>query len=240
MLIWLRRGFFLLVSISLLIILTAFVLLRQSLPVLEGEVQAPSMSASVTIERDAQGIPLISGSDRKDVAFATGYLHAQERFFQMDLNRRNSAGELSELVGELALDHDKRQRKHRFRQVAQQAVKIMTPEHQALLNAYTDGVNQGLEDLGQKPFEYLLLGVEPLPWRNEDSYLSIFSMYMDLNDDEVKLDNLKGFLSRVTVPAVIDFLSPLKTRWDSPMQPGELPDVPTPWVRAGGSTQQRY
>ncbi|WP_422462526.1 MULTISPECIES: penicillin acylase family protein [unclassified Endozoicomonas] len=228
MLIWLRRGFFLLVSISLLIILTAFVLLRQSLPMLEGEVEAPFLNAAVTIERDAQGVPLISGSDRMDVAFATGYLHAQERFFQMDLNRRNSAGELSELVGDLALDHDKRQRKHRFRKVAQQAVEIMSAEHQALLNAYTDGVNHGLKDLGQKPFEYLLLGVEPELWQNEDSFLSIFSMYMDLNDDEVKLDNLKGFLSRVTVPAVIDFLSPLKTRWDSPMQPGELPDVPTP------------
>ncbi|WP_422466195.1 penicillin acylase family protein [Endozoicomonas sp. ALC013] len=228
MLIWLRRGFFLLVSISLLIILTAFVLLRQSLPMLEGEVEAPFLNAAVTIERDAQGVPLISGSDRMDVAFATGYLHAQERFFQMDLNRRNSAGELSELVGELALDHDKRQRKHRFRKVAQQAVEIMSAEHQALLNAYTDGVNHGLKDLGQKPFEYLLLGVEPEPWKSEDSFLSIFSMYMDLNDDEVKLDNLKGFLSRVTVPAVIDFLSPLKTRWDSPMQPGELPDVLTP------------
>ncbi|WP_257284389.1 penicillin acylase family protein [Endozoicomonas sp. SESOKO1] len=228
MLIWFRRGFFLLVSISLLIILTVFVLLRQSLPILEGEVKASSLKASVTIERDARGIPLISGSDRKDVAFAIGYLHAQERFFQMDLNRRNSAGELSELVGELALDHDRRQRKHRFRKVARQAVEIMNSEHQALLQAYTDGVNQGQEDLGQKPFEYLLLGVEPQPWKNEDSYLSIFSMYMDLNDDEVKLDNLKGFLSRVTVPAVIDFLSPLKTRWDSPMQPDELQDVPTP------------
>ena len=170
MLSWLRRGFFLVVSVILLIILTAFVLLRQSLPVLEGEVQAPFLNASVTIERDAQGIPLISGSDRMDVAFATGYLHAQERFFQMDLNRRNSAGELSELVGELALDHDKRQRKHRFRKVAQQAVEIMNAEHQALLNAYTDGVNHGLKDLGQKPFEYLLLGVEPEPWKNEDSF----------------------------------------------------------------------
>ncbi len=78
MLIWLRRGFFLLVSISLLIILTVFVLLRQSLPVLEGEVKAPSLNNSVTIERDVLGVPLISGSDRKDVAFATGYLHAQE------------------------------------------------------------------------------------------------------------------------------------------------------------------
>lgn len=228
MLIWLRRGFFLLVSISLLIILTVFVLLRQSLPVLDGEIQAPQLNATVTIERDAQGIPLISGNDRNDIAFATGYLHAQERFFQMDLNRRNSAGELSELVGKLALEHDQRQRKHRFRKVAQEAVELMTVDHRVLLDAYTSGVNQGLKDLGHKPFEYLLLGVDPQPWRNEDAYLSIFSMYIDLNDVEVKLDNLKGFLSRVTAPAVIDFLSPLKTRWDSPLQSGELTDAPTP------------
>ena len=148
----------------------------------------------------------------------------------MDLNRRNSAGELSELVGKVAFEHDQQQRKHRFRRVAQQAVKQATPEQQALLDAYARGVNLGISDLGQKPFEYLLLGVDPQPWKAEDTFLTVFSMYMDLNDNEVKLDNLKGFLSRVTSPLVIDFLSPLKTRWDSPVQQSYLPDVPTPSV----------
>ncbi len=228
MLVWFRRGFFFLIALAFISILTVFVLLYQSLPLLDGEVKVPGLAAAVFIDRDDQGTPLISGSNRRDVAFAIGYLHAQDRFFQMDLSRRNSAGELSELVGGMALEHDKRQRKHRFRQVARKSVEQATAEQKALLNAYARGVNQGINDLGQKPFEYMLLGVEPELWKPEDTFLTVFSMYMDLNDNEVKLDNLKGYLSRVTSPVVIDFLSPLKTRWDSPMQPGVLPDVPTP------------
>ncbi|WP_161787418.1 penicillin acylase family protein [Endozoicomonas numazuensis] len=182
------------------------------------------------IERDKMGIPVIAGQQRADIAFALGYLHAQERFFQMDLNRRNSAGELSELVGEVALQHDKTQRKHRFRRTAKQAVTIMTPNQLAVLEAYTHGVNQGLKHLKDKPFEYWLLNTEPQPWRNEDTFLTVFSMYMDLNDDEVKLDNAKGFLSRITSTEVIDFVSPLRTRWDAPVEPGIYPIPETPGV----------
>ncbi|MGB0360151.1 MAG: penicillin acylase family protein, partial [Endozoicomonas sp.] len=228
MLTWFRWGFLFLLILSFIIVLSVFLLLRQSLPMLDGEVKVSGLATVVFIDRDDQGIPLISGSNRQDIAFATGYLHAQDRFFQMDLNRRRSAGELSELLGEIALEHDQQQRKHRFRQVARQAVEQASPEQKNLLSTYALGVNQGINDLGQKPFEYFLLGVEPEQWNLEDTFLTIFSMYVDLNDNEVKLDNLKGFLSRVTSPVVIDFLSPLKTRWDSPMQQGFLPDVPTP------------
>ncbi|MGB1270912.1 MAG: penicillin acylase family protein [Endozoicomonas sp.] len=228
MMTWLRRGFFLLTALLFVVILSVFILLRQSLPVLDGEVKSSVLQSSVTVKRDKLGVPHIEGSYRNDLAFATGYLHGQERFFQMDLNRRNSAGELSELVGTAALEHDKKQRKHRFRDVAEVVAQQVSDEQRALLEAYTAGVNRGLGDLAVKPFEYLLLNAEPVPWRNEDTFLSVFSMYMDLNDDEVKLDNLKGYLSRVVPTVVIDFLSPLKTRWDSPIQPGELPLVPTP------------
>src|SRR5215212_5577115 len=89
--------------------------LRASLPLLEAQVAAPELSAPVTVARDAQGVPTLTGRDRSDVAWALGYLHGQERFFQMDGQRRTAAGELSELAGRAALRRDRAIRLHRFR-----------------------------------------------------------------------------------------------------------------------------
>ena len=84
-----------------------FVQLRASLPRLEGSITAPSLSAPVTVVRDAQGVPTLTGRTRADLAWALGYLHGQERFFQMDGQRRTAAGELSELAGRAALRRDR-------------------------------------------------------------------------------------------------------------------------------------
>src|SRR5688572_18003226 len=73
--------------------------LRGSLPQSEGEVIVAGLSAPVTVDRDALGVPVIRGKSRTDLAYAMGFVHAQERFFQMDLLRRSAAGELSELTG---------------------------------------------------------------------------------------------------------------------------------------------
>ena len=228
MFLWLKRGLFLALSLAVILVIAVYWLLSSSKARLDGSFQSSQLDAPVSVERDNMGIPVISGSSRKDIAFATGYLHAQDRFFQMDLNRRNSAGELSELVGKLALEHDKTQRKHQFRKVARQVVDQMSSDNRAILNAYTAGVNEGLADLKSKPFEYWLLSVEPEPWKNEDSFLTVFSMYMDLNDNEFLLDDTKGFLAKVASSEVIDFLSPLRTRWDSSLVPMELPIPETP------------
>ncbi len=228
MFVWLKRGLFLALSLAVILIITVYWFLSSSQARLDGQYFSSNLKAPVSIERDNMGIPVIKGSNREDVAFATGYLHAQDRFFQMDLNRRNSAGELSELVGNLALNHDKTQRKHRFRKVARQVVQQMTPDERTVINAYTTGVNEGLTDLKSKPFEYWLLNVEPELWMNEDSLLAVFSMYMDLNDNEFKLDDTKGFLSRLTTSDVVEFLSPLRTRWDSSLVPMDLPTPVTP------------
>ncbi|KEQ12315.1 hypothetical protein GZ77_17295 [Endozoicomonas montiporae] len=214
---WLVRVLLLVLALLLILVLWSVNTLRSSLPVLDGDVWVQGVDDPVIVERDYYGVPTITGNNRTDVAFATGYLHAQERFFQMDLGRRNSDGELSELVGSIALEHDKKQRKHRFRLVAQQAAQLLSEKHQNILNAYTRGVNAGLTDLGSKPFEYWLLNVKPQPWLNEDTFLTVFSMYLDLNDGDAHLDNTKGYLEQVASREVIEFLSPLPTRWDSPL-----------------------
>ena len=148
--------------------LASAALLRLSLPRLEGEVKARGLSAPVSVERDAQGASTFSGRSRSDLAWALGYLHAQERFFQMDLQRRSAAGELSELVGPAALPADRAARLHRFRHRAAAVLAAITPGERKVLDAYVAGVNRGLGDLSAPPFEYLLLVRKPQPWLAED------------------------------------------------------------------------
>ena len=84
------------VSLSIIAAIAAYAILRMSLPQLDGEIVTDGVSATVTVERDAAGIPVITAANRVDLAFGTGYVHGQDRFFQMDLTRRNSAGEMEE------------------------------------------------------------------------------------------------------------------------------------------------
>ena len=228
MTLWFFRSLVLVFTIFLLLIIFCFSLFRNSLPVLEGRVRTEGIESPVDIIRDEPGVPLIKGASRTDVAFATGFLHAQERFFQMDLSRRNSAGELSELVGNIAIEHDKKQRKHAFQKVARKIIEQMPDEQKTVMEAYSKGVNEGLNTLESKPFEYWLLNVDPAPWKLEDSFLAVFSMYMDLNDYQVKLDGTKGFLATFTTSDVIEFLSPSGTRWDSPLIEDHLPEALLP------------
>src|SRR4029077_11391926 len=102
----------------------------------DGERAIPGLSAPVAIERDALGVPTIRAANRVDAARALGFLHGQERFFQMDLMRRKAAGELSELFGPLALPADRPNRLHRFRDLARQGLARSSPEERQLIDAY--------------------------------------------------------------------------------------------------------
>jgi len=186
-----------------------------ALPVLEGKRTLLGLNDTAIVERDHQGIVTIKAKKRNDVAVATGFIHAQERFFQMDLLRRNSAGELASLFGEKALPHDKNIRRHRFRERARVIVAQLPPEELALLKAYTRGVNQGISHLKSAPFEYLLLQQDPVSWQEEDTILTVLSMYMDLQyavgDRERTLGNIKSTLGE----DVFAFFNPKGSIWDA-------------------------
>jgi len=205
-----------------------WVLLSWSLPQIDGEIATTGLTADVTISRDAAGIPEISAGNRRDLAYATGFAHAQDRFFQMDLSRRNAAGELSELFGPLALQRDKQNRLHRFRARAGEALKIRSAADEDIMSAYTDGVNDGLAGLRAKPFEYFLLGVTPRLWLEEDSILVAYSMFLDLNDERAKRDVRRGLVQQVLPVGVYDWLYQKGTKWDAPLI-GEVREaVPMP------------
>jgi len=204
----------------------------EDLPRVDGGVQVAGLTAPVTVERDALGIPTIRGANRRDVAFATGFVHAQDRFFQMDVLRRRSAGELAALLGAHALDSDRSLRIHRFRALAQRVVAKSAPDIQDLLQAYTQGVNAGLSGLAEKPFEYLLLRVEPEPWKPEDSVLVLLSMFVELGDVNGAVEADLSLMHDLLPEPVYQFLVPVGTEWDAPVLGGPLnaPPVPGPGV----------
>ena len=168
---WLRAallGVALLVSCALA---TAYLGVRGSLPDLDERVVVPGLRHDVTIERDALGVPTILASSRADAAFALGFAHAQDRYFQMDLTRRLAGGRLAELFGDVALDTDRDHRRHRFAAVADEVLAALPAEHREVLDAYAAGVNAGLGRLAVRPFEYLVLRRQPEPWTARDSLL---------------------------------------------------------------------
>jgi penicillin G amidase len=202
--------------------------LRASLAQLDGDRQVTGLKGPVTVTRDALGIPTIRGGDREDVARATGFLHAQERFFQMDLARRRAAGELAALVGPRALALDREIRIHRFRPEARRAVALMSHSDRAILEAYSSGVNSGLDALGASPFEYRVLRHDPAPWRPEDSLLVVLSMFITLQDTDGSYESTLATMSEVLPKEVFDFLAPRGTEWDTPIVGDALAMAPIP------------
>lgn len=202
--------------------------LRASLPQLDGEVKVAGLHGAVRATRDALGIPTIVGGDRLDVAYATGYLHAQDRFFQMDLMRRVAAGELAGLVGKAALDIDRDHRLHRFRARAQATLAMLPPDQRALIGRYVEGVNAGLQALHARPFEYALLRTQPEPWKPEDTLLSIWAMYFDLQGHQQPRKLARGWLAAHSSPDQLRFLLPASSIWDAPLDASAIDAAPAP------------
>lgn len=211
-----------------LVVLLAWLTLRASLPTLDGEVVVAGIDAAVTVERDAEGMVTVTAASRADAAFATGFAHAQDRFFQMDIIRRRSAGEVSALVGALALDLDKRLRLHRFRTRAQAALAALPAADVEILKRYAAGANAGLASLGAKPFEYYVLGVDPVPWKPEDTILVAYSMFLNLNDERADRDLKRGLAHRVLPSAMFAFMYPEGTPWDAPLMGEPRATAPIP------------
>ncbi|WP_198119261.1 penicillin acylase family protein [Massilia rhizosphaerae] len=225
---WGRRIAVGIVVLSVLVAGGGWMTLRASLPELDGARHSPLLSAPVTVERDANGVPSISGSSRLDVAYATGFVHGQERFFQMDLLRRSAAGELAELFGPKALPLDRAHRLHRFRARADQVLQRMTPAERALLDRYAAGVNDGVNALLARPFEYLLSGTAPRPWTPADSLLAVWAMYFDLQGNQEPRELARGWLAAHLDPAQLAFLLPEASRWDTPLDAPAVALAPAP------------
>ena len=223
---WIRALLILLLIVLVGIFAAGWWLLAGGRAQLDGERRLVGLGHAVTINRDALGTATLTAQSRDDIDFALGYVHAQERFFAMDLMRRVSAGELSELVGSAALDTDINHRRHRLRAVAEAAYAALPADQKHTLDLYRDGVNAGLANLREKPWEYLLLGTQPQPWRSEDSLLVIAAMYLDLNGDGRNERELHIAQMHAVLPdALDDFLLAADPNWEAPLK-GEVSQSP--------------
>lgn len=230
---WLRWTLIVIAGCAALGLGLAWWAMRQSLPKIDGRLEAPGLSAEASIERDARGIPTINASTRADLAFATGFAHAQDRFFQMDLSRRLAAGELSELFGEVALKTDRRTRRFGFRAVARRVVAAAPPGERDIIAAYARGVNAGLASLEARPWEYLLSRATPREWLAEDSVLVVHSMWWQLQYGTLRDELDRRRLERAAakqgdadqVRTLITFVYAGHSGWDTPNYSKEAPCV---------------
>jgi len=215
---WLKRGLLALLLLVVAASVTVYCLLRGSLPTLGGQHALPGLQAAVSVSRDANGTVTIDAQNEADALRALGYVHAQERFFEMDLMRRSAAGELAALVGPAAIDVDKQHRLHRLRARVEQDLPAIAGDKRAQLDAYVEGVNAGLAALRVRPWPYLLLREAPQPWTAEDTPLAAMAMYFDLqggeNISELALWRIRPHLP----PALYALLTHDGTRWDAPLQ----------------------
>ncbi len=172
--------------------------LRSAWPQMSGELAAPGLIDTVEIRRDSVGVPHIFAKNEHDLFFAQGYVHAQDRLWQLVLGRALGRGELSKMLGQAALESDKATRTLGLVPAAKKDLELLTPDARAAINAYVDGVNAFLASGAQLPVEMTILGVKPGKWEPLDVMLVAESIQlaMSLNSyyevTRVRLSNAVG------------------------------------------------
>jgi penicillin amidase len=209
-----------------------YISLRLSLPALDGNSATYHVNAPTELSRDGLGHAVINADDIFDAAYALGFAHAQDRFFQMDLQRRAASGSLSQWVGDVALDIDKKARFHQFEKRAKAVFDYLPSKQQELLVRYAHGVNDALSEYTLPPFEYLAAGVDIEQWQPIDSILVIYSMYLDLQGTQVELDLAREALLSTFGNDIYSFItqpSNYQAALDAseiPLLEAEIPDYP--------------
>jgi len=177
---WLARLLLGLVALGMLGMGAGFLYLRQSLPQVEGQVTIAGLTAPVEVQRDRYGIPHIFARSLEDAVFALGYVHAQDRLWQMEMNRRIAAGRMAEILGPGALETDRFLRTLGVRRAAEANLARVDAQTRKLLDAYAAGVNAFLAGDPVLPLEFWLTGARPEPWTPADSAGWIKMMAWDL------------------------------------------------------------
>ncbi|MCR8969059.1 penicillin acylase family protein [Facklamia sp. 7083-14-GEN3] len=172
-----KKKLFKRISIGLVLIITLalaflYVTARSSMAKLDGDLQLAGLTEEVVVTRDEVGIPTITAKNDQDLYFAQGFVQAQDRLFQMDMARRQASGRLSEVVGEAAIENDKKFLLFDLRQAAERSLKAYSEESMDVIEAYTAGVNQYIDyakEHNTLPYEFKILGYQPEEWTVVDS-----------------------------------------------------------------------
>ncbi len=166
--------------------------MRQSLPIYEGDIDLQELKDDVVISFDQFGVPSVVAKSDNDAFFAQGYLHASERMWQMELQRRLMQGKLSEVFGASTISTDIWMRTLGFSELANKSYEQMDQRTKMALDSYVKGVNSWLKNNKVLPPEFFIFGVEPKPWKVHDSLAWQKSLAMNLGKnmyDEVRRIN---------------------------------------------------
>jgi penicillin amidase len=182
---WLRRlGWAVLVLVGPVVVLGGSALAwyaSRVLPVVDGSLAVIGAAQPLRIERDAHGIPTIHAASFDDGAFGLGFVHAQDRLWQLETHKRIGAGRLAEAFGSGALENDRFLRALGVRRAAAAQWHRLPAQSKRLVEAYTAGVNAFLRDhMKARPPEFLVLGVQPEPWQPVDTLAWTIMMAYDL------------------------------------------------------------
>jgi penicillin amidase len=193
------------------VVIAAFFWYRQaSQPGIDGHIRVPGLKAAVEIVRDGEGVPHIFASSAADAYFALGFVHAQDRLWQLEINRRIAAGRLAEILGPDALNTDRFLRTLGVRRNAEAILAGLNQETRQALDAYAQGINSYLAThSGPLPPEFLLTGApKPSPWHPADSIAWQTMMAWDLGANWTQ-ELLRMRLSqRLTLEQINQFLPP--------------------------------
>ncbi|MBZ6372611.1 MAG: penicillin acylase family protein, partial [Microbacterium hominis] len=188
--------------------------IQRSFPQLDGTVAVAGLDAEVTVHRDALGIPTIVAGDSHDLFHAQGYVHAQDRFWEMDFRRHVTSGRLSELFGASQLPTDTFLRTLGWHHVAEEEVAALDDTTRGYYEAYADGVNAYLADHdgADVSLEYAILGMqnssyEIEPWTPADSVAWLKAMAWDLRGN-VEEETERAILAQTLSPEQIAELYP--------------------------------
>jgi penicillin amidase len=207
-------------------------LFYRAMPDYSGVARLPGLSGEVRVYRDAHGVPHIFAPSMNDAARAIGYVHASERLYQMEIQRRAGQGRLAEIAGPDLVGVDKFIRTLGFYRLATSSFAALSPEAQASYQAYADGVNAFLvSHKGQLPPEFLILGDDPEPWRPADSLvwgkLMSLQLSSNYNLEEARADlaqKMPPDMARLVFPAAPSG-SPITTQPVSHSVHSELPSA---------------
>ncbi|BBU62175.1 peptidase [Methylosinus sp. C49] len=177
----------------------------------------PGLHGAVEVAFDAIGEPHIKARDREDAYAALGYATARDRLFQMDLLRRKTGGRLAELFGQALVKDDSWSRAMGFERLAGEILRQLPPGQQAALTSYAAGVNQAMKDAPVWPWEFVVLGYAPEPWRREDSILVALGL-ADLSYS-VDQERTASVMRAALPPAVVEFLTPESDCYNESLAP---------------------
>lgn len=233
----LARFILVLIAMSLILIAILQISMTRSLPIVSGEREVASLEAPVRVERDNLGVAVIHAEIREDAFLAQGYVHAQERYPQMDLARRFIAGRLAELVGPIVAETDLDQRRYDFNRVTREILESMPADHRRMIESYTQGVNAGLADTRSPHPVYLALRHDPQPWTPEDCVRMALFMHTTLAFGEMS-ERMVNVMDESLPPQLVRFLTPHVTVHDAPVigdRSVELPALPDSLTRVSSA-----